>query len=157
MIQRIQTLYLAIGAIALSVAYFLPLLTFIDNNQIYLEVYIKGLVDSSSPSLGISENILIGLQIVVIAVIVMSVLCIFLYKNRKSQLKLVRFLVGLLLVAIALMFFQLGSAITKATGIEEDFNHPAVYLMLVSLVMYVLAFRGIRKDEALVRAADRLR
>ncbi|HCT72129.1 MAG TPA: DUF4293 domain-containing protein, partial [Bacteroidales bacterium] len=41
--------------------------------------------------------------------------------------------------------------------IEADFNHPAVYLMLVSLVMYVLAFRGIRKDEALVRAADRLR
>ncbi len=157
MIQRIQSLYLALCATVLVLAFFFPLLTYIDNSQIYLEVFISGLRDSSSPAVEAGKSLLLGLQIVTAGAVLLSVLSIFLYKNRPAQLKLVRFLAGLILVDIALVFFQVGGMLSALTGIETDFNHPAIYLMLAGLVFAVLAFRGIRKDEAMVRSADRLR
>lgn len=157
MLQRIQSVYLFVGAALLGIAFFFPMLSFTDNNQIFIEVFLKGIRDYSSPAVGLSNNILLGVQLVTAVIVILSLWCIFQYKNRKLQLKLIRFLIGLLLIDIALVFFQLGSSIGKATGTEANFNHAPVYLMLASLVLFVLAFRGVRSDEEKVRAADRLR
>ncbi|HOI88569.1 MAG TPA: DUF4293 family protein, partial [Lentimicrobium sp.] len=78
MIQRIQSLYLALCATVLVLAFFFPLLTYIDNIQIYLEVYISGLRDSSSPAVEAGKSLLLGLQIVTAGAVLLSLLSIFL-------------------------------------------------------------------------------
>ena len=72
-------------------------------------------------------------------------------------MKLVRLGIVLVLVEIALIFFYYANILAKVSSTVPDFNHAGIYLLLVSLVMFVLANRGIMKDDKLVRAADRLR
>ncbi len=157
MIQRIQTVYLALAAAALAIAFFFPVISFINEGQIWLDVYLKGFQDNSAPLVGLSNNLLIPLMILVILVIVMAVSAVFLYKNRKLQMRLARLGIVLLLVVIALIFFYYANILAKATSTAPDFNHPGVYLLLVSLAMFILANRSISKDDKLVRSADRLR
>jgi amino acid permease len=157
MIQRIQTVYLAIAAILLAVAYFFPVMSFINEGQVWLEVYLKGFQDNSAPALGLNKLILLPLQLLNAIVIIMACFAIFLYKNRKIQLRVVRLGIVLILVVVALIFFYYGNILGKTTSTVPDFNHTGIYLILGSLVMFVLANRSIRKDDKLVRSADRLR
>ncbi len=157
MIQRIQTVYLAIAAIALAVAFFFPVMSFINEGQIWLEVYLKGFQDNSAPSLGLNKLMLLPLQLLNVIVIIMAGLAIFLYKNRKLQMRVVRLGIVMILVVVALVFFYYGNILGKATLTIPDFNHTGIYLILGSLVMFVLANRSIQKDDKLVRSADRLR
>lgn len=157
MIQRIQSVYLAIAALVLTIAFFFPVIIYINEGQVWLEVLLKGLKDNSSPQLGLSNNLLIPLQILNGIIIVMAIASIFLYKNRKSQMKLVRLGIVLTLVVIALIFFYYANILAKITSTIPDFNQTGVYLILVALVMFILANRSIMKDDKLVRASDRLR
>ncbi len=157
MIQRIQTVYLALAAIALAIAFFVPVISFINEGQIWLEVYINRFADNSSPALGLNSMILLPVQILDILVVIMAGAAIFLFKNRRLQMRLVRLSIVMLLVIIALIFFYYGNVLGKATLTTPDFNQTGVYLFLVALVMFILANRSIQKDEQLVKAADRLR
>ncbi len=157
MIQRLQSLYLAIAAAAIAIAFFFPIITYINDAQIWLEIYLKGIIDNSSPQLGINNYMLLPLQVMAVLSIILAVTAIFLFKNRKSQMKLVRLGIVLVLVEIALIFFYYANMLAKVSSTVPDFNHAGIYLLLVSLVMFVLANRGIMKDDKLVRAADRLR
>lgn len=157
MLQRIQSVYLAVAVILLIVAFFSPVMSFINEGQIWLEVYINHFADNSSPSLGLNSMILLPVQILDVMVVIMAGAAIFLYKNRRLQMRLVRLSIVMLLVIIALIFFYYGNVLGKATSTTPDFNHTGVYLFLVALVMFILANRGIQKDEQLVKAADRLR
>lgn len=157
MIQRIQTVYLAIAAIVLAVVFFFPIITYINEGQIWLEVYLKGFQDNSSPALGLSNLMLLPLQLLNGIAILMAVFSIFLYKNRKMQMRMARLGIVIVLVMVALIFFYFGNTLAKVTSTIPDFNHAGTYLILVSLVMFVMANRSIQKDDKLVRAADRLR
>ncbi|MBK6347172.1 MAG: DUF4293 domain-containing protein [Bacteroidales bacterium] len=157
MIQRLQSLYLAIAAAAIAIAFFFPIITYINDAQIWLEIYLKGIKDNSSPQLDINNYMLIPLQVMAVLSVILAFSAIFLYKNRKSQMKLVRLGIVLVLVEIALIFFYYANILAKVSSTVPDFNHAGIYLLLVSLVMFVLANRGIMKDDKLVRAADRLR
>lgn len=157
MIQRIQTLYLAVAGIAVSLAFFFPVITFINEAQIWVEVYLKGISDNSAPVLGLSNTMLLPLQIMGALAAILAFSAIFLFRNRRSQIKFVRLGIVLLLVIIALIFFYYANVMSKITSTTPEFNHAGTYLLLVSLVMFVLANRGIMKDERLVKAADRLR
>ena len=157
MIQRLQSLYLAIAGAAIAIAFFFPIITYINDAQIWLEIYLKGITDNSSPQLGINNYMLLPLQIIAVLAVIIAVTSVFLYKNRKSQMKLVRLGIVLLLVEITLIFFYYANILAKVSSTVPDFNHAGIYLLLVSLVMFVLANRGIMKDDKLVRAADRLR
>lgn len=157
MIQRIQTVYLAIAAILLAVAFFFPVMSFIDEGQVWLEVYLKGFWDKSYPELGLNKLMLLPLQLLIVITILMAGFAIFLYKKRKLQMRLVRLGIVLVLVVVALVFFYYGNILGKVTSTIPDFNHTGIYLILGSLVMLVLANRSIQKDDNLVRASDRLR
>ena len=82
-----------------------------------------------------------------------SLVAIFLYKNRKRQMWIVRiFLLAIIIVLVHNFYIEW----------QVDF-HPnrvvaAIGLVcIVSGVLAMLALRAINKDEKLVRSADRLR
>lgn len=87
---------------------------------------------------------------------------IFLYRRRMTQMKIVSLGFLLNLVYVFLVFFWAVDAFAKLLapmgGGEPHITwHVAAYAPIVSLLFFVLARRGIRNDEAKVRAADRLR
>jgi len=94
-------------------------------------------------------NIIIG---------VMAVSCIFLYKNRMRQAKIVRLAILLEIVFIALVFFVYAGIIDKNLHTTPEYLEEAgIYFPLISLIFLILAYRFIIKDERMVRSADRLR
>ncbi len=138
MIQRQQTLWLLLATIAALLCFMFPFATG--------KVLEKGLVVDKE--LKADSNFLLLISTGVS--LVLSTAIIFLYKDRKLQMKLC--LLGLLLATcvIVLYILQLNN-MTKST--------LALFCILPFLVLagYYLAYRNIRKDEKLVKSLDKLR
>nr|MDP6908267.1 DUF4293 domain-containing protein [Flavobacteriales bacterium] len=78
------------------------------------------------------------------------------YKNRKFQMKLVRVAMVLQLLIIALVFFYSYKMEGLVEAAAPTYN-PILGLQVVVIVLCFLAVRAIKKDDELVRSADRLR
>jgi len=86
----------------------------------------------------------------------LAIIDIFLYNNRPLQIRLGMFafianIIGLIL-GIFLFFNDMQNVVTD--NIDDGLG---AYLPIVAGILLLLAIRFIRKDEKLVRSADRLR
>jgi hypothetical protein len=158
MIQRIQSIFLFVAFVAAITLFFYPIAGIYSDLFTYkFYVYeLKNMVPGETSLFTFMTtfpllllNILVGL---------MAVSCIFLYKNRIRQAKIVRLAILLEIVFIALVFFVYASIIDKNLHASPEYLEEAgVYFPLISLIFLILAYRFIIKDEKLVRSADRLR
>jgi peptidoglycan/LPS O-acetylase OafA/YrhL len=85
----------------------------------------------------------------------LALVCLFLYKNRKLQIKLC-YLLALINILLALVLLVFTKNVFK-----DDFEHGhrlwASYMPIVAIVAAIAASIFIKKDEELVRSADRIR
>lgn len=131
MIQRIQTLYLLITAGLLTSLYFNPLMT------------------TAAGKIYYTSNT--ALTILITVNLALSVLGIVLYRNRILQMRVTMINVIAMLGLqgwIAYFFF------TRAEGVA--FSTSAVF-PIVCVILSILAYIGIARDEAMVQSASRLR
>ncbi|MFV9550382.1 DUF4293 domain-containing protein [Algibacter sp. PT7-4] len=85
---------------------------------------------------------------------ILSLISIFMYKNRKSQFVMGR--LNIILNFILLGFFVYQSLnISGETAVSE--KGIGMLLPIVSIVLLALANKAIKKDEELVKSVDRLR
>jgi hypothetical protein len=158
MIQRIQTLYLALAFIALVLLFFIPLATFI-SEMAYLKLYLTGLINPTPDgAVPFPLTYFLPQVIAAVAIAILSITSVFLYKNRAKQMQFINISVMLnILLILAIMFVYI-PLIERKTGIKPDFaSGVGIYLPVVSLMFLVLANRAIKRDDRLVRSADRLR
>ncbi len=158
MIQRIQTLYLLLAFIAISLLFAFPLAQFFAENGAYvfsitgLKNMVPGDPDAFPPM------IFLPIIIVAVGIAILTLLAISQYKNRAFQIKLTN--IGVL-AAIALImgiFFLYIPMIEKKINIVPDYRKAfGIYLPLVALVFMVMANRAIKRDDKLVRSSNRLR
>ena len=153
MIQRKQTIYLFFAGLIPLVLLFIPLGT-LSSEMAYYE-YTAFAVRGTTPSINT-----IGNAILLIATSALSFISIFLYKNRKAQMKLVSLNMVLILLTICfIMYFYPKFIFPKKEaldGVTIQYNYT-IFISFVSAVGLYLAKRAIAKDEAMVRSADRLR
>ena len=88
-----------------------------------------------------------------IAVAVVAFAAIFLYTNRKLQLKVVLLNIVLSFVLITLFFYGL----TQHIGIKNYVFKIGAILPVFVLFFNILAYGAIKSDENLVKSMDRLR
>lgn len=93
----------------------------------------------------------------------LSLVSIFLYRNRMRQMKVVIVAFLMSVVYVFLVFIWAVDAFEKkvvgvmqAVDIEVEWGVGAI-APIVSVVLLILAYQAIRRDEVKVRAADRLR
>jgi hypothetical protein len=153
MIQRIQSIFLLLASGSLGTL-FIPSISIGDFNQPNPQI-----PASADGYLNIFDNkILLGLTGVALGV---AFLTIFLYKSRPNQIRLAWVSVIACLALLGLSVFE--------TKVETDMAQQVAYAgtfspsfiayipMVVAVIFGWLAIRNIRKDEILVRSADRLR
>lgn len=149
MIQRIQTLYLLAVVGLLITGMCLPLgylVVSAETTYRFTTLSISS-ADHSAASYGLFCILLFG------AIIALGT--VFLYKNRKLQIRL-SILNSLLLVGFYLACMAYYNVLNANS--DGDFRiHWALFLPLACIVLNMLAIRAIRKDEMLVKATDRLR
>lgn len=96
-----------------------------------------------------------GLAIALVLPIVLSLVTIFLYEDRKRQIKLLK--ADMLLQVISLGFAS--GVLLSLGGIGTYLWDEALgtLLILISMLLMLMAIKAIRKDEELVRSMDRIR
>jgi hypothetical protein len=158
MIQRIQTIFLFLAAVAAIVLFFIPLAGVYSTMAAY-KFYIYGIINMV-PGEASVFSFMTTLPLLLLNLLVggLAVVTIFLYKNRMTQLKLVRIAILLEIVSIFLVLFVYAKIIENNLQVIPEFlNEKGIYFPLISLVFLILAYRWIMKDEKLVRSVDRLR
>jgi hypothetical protein len=154
MIQRVQSIWLLLAALTLICLFFIPLLSKSVNNTAYL-LYIDGqhqtLTATNNTTITVTP---IGAMIINGIAILLSVVCIFQFKNRAMQKRLI--MIDMVLIIATAVLTGLNASLFPG-GISGASLHIGSSLFLLALLFCTLAVRGIRKDEQLLRSADRLR
>ena len=153
MIQRIQTLYLLLVAVLMSLTLFLPLATIVSGAD---EIVVKAFsVDISS--VGFDAPLPIYMGVLLSVATLLPLITIFLYKRRLAQIRLCVSEIVLLVGAaafVALYCYRLCDILTDYLIFTLGF---AALMPVVAIIPVALAIRAIAKDEALVRSLDRIR
>lgn len=157
MIQRIQTVYL-LAAFALSLSlFFVPMARFIGGGEEF-RITLWG-IDAMREGTPVRIVPTVHMGILAVLSALLPLVNIFLFRRRWIQIRLciveIVLLVGLQ-VYICFYVFRSQGAIAQAA--LHTMTYSLVDLVPVAaIVLNVLAFRGIAKDEALVRSLDRIR
>lgn len=152
MIQRIQTLYLLLSAVLATVCLCLPLGRFFGaGGERVADLYNLWLRLAATGEHRFGPWALFVLLVVVAT---LTLLDIFLYRRRALQMRVVTFCMILLVCYYGVLGFVLYTAHAEDMQFRPTL---AAALPFVCIVLDYLAFRGVLKDELLVRAQDRLR
>ncbi|MGI8951414.1 MAG: DUF4293 domain-containing protein [Chitinophagaceae bacterium] len=138
MIQRIQTLWLLLAS---ACAFATLQFSFFSGNKIVNNI-------KQFTSLTAKENI--PLIVLTVAVAIASLVTVFLYKDRKTQLKIT---IAVLILSIAniVLYFS-----AMKNYVEGTIDLTSVFAFIIPIFL-LLAARGIYKDERLIKSVDRLR
>ena len=153
MIQRVQSLYLFFSIIGMALMLIFPIAKLIGPGDLSYEYLFYGIVIEGSDG----EVVLsaIPLACLLAAIPLMSLITIFLFRYRVLQLRLCVFNILWMIGALVLTWYYTYEA-GRSLNVEALFSFPAI-MPLVAAILTYLAFRGIRRDELLIRSVDRIR
>jgi hypothetical protein len=143
MIQRIQTIYLFLASVVSGGLIFVFNLWKTLKEQIFvLDLFSKELFTFKViPFMFITSSIL-------------SLVTIFLFKNRKLQFVIGRIIILINLFLLGLLIY-LSLTLPGETSVSE--KGIGMFLPILVVLLIVLANKAIKKDEDLVKSVDRLR
>ncbi len=151
MIQRIQSLYLFLAAVALGLIFIFPLAN-LSNSQDLIIFKVTGFSKFS-----ILEKIpMWPILVINLLSLLLTIITIGLFKKRLMQIKLIRIALMLNLGFIALTYFVYGDHLAKLIKMQINYEIGSV-LPLIALIFHVLAMYAINKDERLIKSIDRIR
>jgi hypothetical protein len=155
MIQRIQSVYLLLVAVISSLFFSGSIVNFINESGSVFKITFNSIIKCTvGQELEILERLL-PLMVLIILIPIISLITIFIFKNRKIQLKLAVFLMILCtLLVIAVIHGSIIIISKFDASLTPGFK---MILPLIMLILSVLAYRGIKKDDQLVKSYDRLR
>ncbi|MGI4864062.1 MAG: DUF4293 domain-containing protein [Janthinobacterium lividum] len=157
MIQRIQSVFLLLLALCMLSMLALPLWHKVDgltHQELTLTTFNFTAVGMSPPATPVPVWLIAALAITSAAVAVYE---IFQFRSRFTQLKLGMFNLLLIVATFGVAFFIQNQGEAALNPKLEGQFQPAIYLPTLALMLNLLANRFIRRDEQLVRSADRLR
>lgn len=154
MIQRIQTIYLALAAIVLSISLFFPLFGFKNAAQEFFSVDAYNVINTNTGKITEASGKL-GLLILIPLTIVLILFVIFQYANRKRQMALGNLLYLLLAGIITYLMFY--TEWNRPDTMETMSWGYGYFGPIAALPFVFLANRAIKKDEKLIQSLDRLR
>jgi len=138
MLQRIQSVWLLLVSIFDAVTFRFP--------------FFRGdwLKDTIPTDIDLNARTTLWLTVLTVLTGVLAFVTIFLFDNRKLQLKLCYLGIFLTAVLLTMYFIEL-----------SNFNSGTVALWCIfyfaMLIFYILAAKGIWKDQKLIKSMDRLR
>lgn len=172
MIQRIQSFYLLLSVCAMVLCFMFPVATYsfeglsanmtlfpspteytdtVDEFGNVSKVSVEGSEYFKGTPVWIA-------MVLALCVAVLSLVSIFMYKNRMNQVKVVSVSFLLNVVYLFLLFFWLVDAAAENMGGAPTAKYGVgTWSAAVSAVFLFLSQNAIKRDEAKVRAADRLR
>lgn len=152
MIQRIQSVYLLLAGLIPAICIFIPLARFSVGEGYYTMYSFKyDVVGLSSTTTGHPWGVLTFLLLAG----VLSIYTIFCFKNRKRQMLLCK-----TVVVSHILFYVAYVAYSVVFASRTGADFCPVWLAalpLLSLVFATLAGKAVKRDDDLIKSADRIR
>ena len=160
MIQRVQTIYMLASVIAILTMHFFWLASFaipeatFELNSLGLVCQTKGFE---------TDRMVWELFIVLLLMVALPLINIFLYKNRKLQLRVLIYTIILNVLYYGLFFWECyrlkGDVASLSQGGVVDVHYNIMMLVMpaVSIFALIMAARGVIFDIALIKSLERLR
>lgn len=153
MIQRIQTLYLFASLVLIALIFLFPVAELTYSNDQHVIFKVTGFWDDVS-----GNQIVPAIPVVILVSIIVClyVISIFLFKRRIIQARICIVNIVLLTGLVGLYIYHFVFFVKKVPG--GDYTPGLSFIFpFIAVILTYLAFRGIRKDELLIRLADRIR
>ena len=153
MIQRIQSIFLLLTTILMGATFVIPSLEITSEGLKFSSILFNslGIFDSSISYHAWGATVFCALSAIV------AFLNIFLYKNRKLQIKLGLFTALLIAIYYVTAAFYINAFLDKITpGYSLNIQLGIIFPVL-ALIFDLLAVSRIKKDEKLVKSLDRIR
>lgn len=140
MLQRLQSVWLLLASL---LAFTTLKLSFFSGNI---------LVNNAKEYQRFTAMSNIPLMILTVGVAFASLITIFLFKDRKLQMKINAAILAVSLINIVLAYLQTGNFIVN------EWTYDLTSLIYLAIPIFLIfSLRGIYKDEQLVKSVDRLR
>jgi len=147
MIQRVQSIFLLVVVISSVCLFIFPFVAYENMYNVFTLHAVK------QPYCGFWYYSAEALNLLIF---ILSFICIFLFKKRILQFKIANVIALLSVLLLGVLLFLEVVNIEKFLGGDKRILWPS-YLPIVSMIFAYLAGRFIKKDENLVRSADRIR
>ena len=143
MIQRIQTIYLFLASVISGG------LIFVFNlwNTLKEQIFVLDLFSEEQVTFKV-------IPLMFITSSILSIVTIFLFKNRKLQFVIGRIIILINLFLLGLLIY-LSLTLSGETMVSE--KGIGMFIPILVILLVVLANKAIKKDEDLVKSVDRLR
>lgn len=160
MIQRVQTIYMLASVIAILTMHFFWLASFaipeatFELNSLGLVCQTKGFE---------TDRMVWELFIVLLLMVALPLINIFLYKNRKLQLRVLIYTIILNVLYYGLFFWECYrlkgdvAALSQGGVVDVHYNIMMLVMPAVSIFALIMAARGVIFDIALIKSLERLR
>ena len=160
MIQRVQTIYMLASVIAILTMHFFWLASFaipeatFELNSLGLVCQTKGFE---------TDRMVWELCIVLLLMVALPLINIFLYKNRKLQLRVLIYTIILNVLYYGLFFWECYrlkgdvAALSQGGVVDVHYNIMMLVMPAVSIFALIMAARGVIFDIALIKSLERLR
>ena len=159
MIQRIQSLYMLAGAVAILMLFLFPLASY-SVPEATFQFTAFGLT-SLTPEVPLDEMGW-GILLALVVMFALPLVTLFLYRKLELQTQLLIYTAVLDLLFYGLFFWQshqytafLGGLFTSP--VEVVYRYIVLAMPALSIFCMIMAVRYVRRDKWLLEAADRLR
>lgn len=159
MIQRKQTLFLLAAVLLCGLSFMLPIASYSEGQKNHYLLRTFDVYEGSEGITVVDATLKYPIYIVYALVGIALLVDIFLFRNRKRQLLVLRsvYLFAGLLIVLQLVTHQSTAAyLSEGRHLESHFG-PVMFFPIGILLFMYLAQRGIQGDEELVKSMDRLR
>lgn len=157
MIQRIQSVWLFLASATIFALFLFPYLQYADLAGMGKALKVTGAYHGVGGQ-AVRAEFFVLQTIVTVLLGLFPLYIIFKFRQRKQQIQLIVLEIVLLLLFSVWLYVSASTALTDARQFLSARNIGVGFFLLpVSIVFLGMAIGGIRKDERLIKSADRLR
>ena len=154
MLQRIQTIYLLVSFIIISLTLFFPFFEF-NSNEANEYIFNSMTIEQvSANSVNVISNVF-PLLILISIILLLNIFAIFLFKKRLLQLRTTYLIIILLIGFYGLLAFY-RFVMLDFEVLSTDYSFTLI-IPIISAILVFIANRKIKRDIDLLRSADRIR
>lgn len=155
MLQRIQSVWLFLATACIFSLFLFPYLQYLNADGTSSSLKVTGVYSNVAGQVVQTQDF-IPLTIATVILGLIPFLAIFDFRNRKRQKQLC-YLTVILILGYSFWLVQTAKGVIGNISLNTENYGIGVLLPSLAILFTILALRGIKNDEKLLKSADRLR
>ncbi len=155
MIQRIQSVWLFFATACIFSLFLFPYLQVLNTDGSASLIKVTGVYQSIAGQ-QVQTEAFLALTIATVILALIPFIIIFMFKDRKKQV-LLCYVAILLVIGFSFWLIQTAKGVLGPVQLQAENYGVGSLIPSITILFLILAIRGMKKDDRLIKSADRLR